>query len=239
MYGFLQMRGPKEAVNVLLFSGLTLHGRKLTISRPTGFRSEMKNTSEAEYVPDHINGDRMEVLFKAMGGIISGPTGKAYLVAMEGIKIKELKAIDRKADSTYSEDEKPSKDDGGDPKGGKSAGILNSAIGKVIVLIDIAKTFDLQDKSQYEGLLLDVGAECNSFGVVKNVVIPRKGSWVGSAFVEFASTDDARKTVAAMRKRRFESKPIETYVVDTYDTAEEAAKGIRTKSERLTFRDDR
>eukprot|EP01138_Halocafeteria_seosinensis_P010948 gb/GECG01011182.1/.p1 GENE.gb/GECG01011182.1/~~gb/GECG01011182.1/.p1 ORF type:complete len:584 (+),score=112.86 gb/GECG01011182.1/:1-1752(+) len=64
----------------------------------------------------------------------------------------------------------------------------------------------LSDDQEYEDIVLDVKEECEQYGSVKEVRIPRSGSCVGNIYIHFGGIDEAIAAATALAGRMFESR---------------------------------
>lgn len=85
----------------------------------------------------------------------------------------------------------------------------DAPITTVIRLSNMTTDEDLTDDTLFNELVEDVSDECNSYGQVKSIVIPRGGNSAkelegkGQIFVHFADTDSAQRSLKAVAGRRF------------------------------------
>jgi len=90
-----------------------------------------------------------------------------------------------------------------------------SAATEVLCLMNMISPEELMDEEEYEDILDDVREECNRYGRVKSIEIPRpiKGIEVpgcGKIFVEFSSLVDCQKAHQALSGRKFSSRVVVT-----------------------------
>lgn len=78
---------------------------------------------------------------------------------------------------------------------------------------------ELRDEEEYEEILEDIKEECNKYGVVRSVEIPRPIDDVdvpglGKVFVEFNSVMDCQKAQQALTGRKFSERVVVTSYYD-------------------------
>mmetsp|Transcript_16058 Transcript_16058/g.28845 ORF Transcript_16058/g.28845 Transcript_16058/m.28845 type:complete len:428 (+) Transcript_16058:1-1284(+) len=76
----------------------------------------------------------------------------------------------------------------------------------VLVLLNMVTREELKDAEEYNDILVDIEEECNKFGTLKKVLIPRPGygiQGVGKVFVEYDKVEDAEAALEKLRGRRF------------------------------------
>ncbi|KAL3681412.1 hypothetical protein R1sor_024368 [Riccia sorocarpa] len=85
----------------------------------------------------------------------------------------------------------------------------NEPVTRVVCLTQIAAPNELMDDEEYEEILEDMNLECQKFGNLVSVVIPRpkpdgeEVPGVGKVFVEYADTQGAMKAKQALHGRKF------------------------------------
>eukprot|EP00178_Gracilaria_changii_P011004 TRINITY_DN316_c0_g1_i6.p2 TRINITY_DN316_c0_g1~~TRINITY_DN316_c0_g1_i6.p2 ORF type:complete len:275 (+),score=55.72 TRINITY_DN316_c0_g1_i6:2566-3390(+) len=94
----------------------------------------------------------------------------------------------------------------------------------VISLENLVTDKDLEgDEEDYEDLVADVQAECENYGSVEEVNIPKSGTWKRTAFIQFKKSFEAKKAVEALKKRVFDKRQIVAIGLPECHTATEAA----------------
>lgn len=98
---------------------------------------------------------------------------------------------------------------------------------EVLVLINMVTPDELGDEEEYEAILEDVTEECNKYGKVVSIEIPRPIEGVdvpgcGKVFVEFASVSDCIKAQQNLTGRKFANRVVVTsyYDLDKYHRRE-------------------
>jgi len=86
---------------------------------------------------------------------------------------------------------------------------------EVLCLMNMITPEELTDEEEYEDILDDVREECNRYGSVRSIEIPRpiKGIEVpgcGKIFVEFSSLVDCQKAQQALSGRKFSNRVVVT-----------------------------
>lgn len=76
-FGFMELRGDSEAVDIMQLNGLVLHGRPLRINRPSDYRPEIHGA--VTVAPSKINAAGINELCAQLGGILAPP---AHLVVL-------------------------------------------------------------------------------------------------------------------------------------------------------------
>lgn len=71
---------------------------------------------------------------------------------------------------------------------------------RVVVLKNMPITEEeLANDEDYEEILEDTKDECSSFGMLKNIEIPRTGDGKGRIFLEYLTKDDAANAIRQLR----------------------------------------
>ncbi|XP_054730185.1 splicing factor U2AF 50 kDa subunit [Anastrepha obliqua] len=90
---------------------------------------------------------------------------------------------------------------------------------EVLCLLNMVTPDELRDEDEYEDILEDIKDECNKYGVVRSVEIPRPIEGVdvpgcGKVFVEFNSVMDCQKAQQALTGRKFSDRVVVTSYFD-------------------------
>lgn len=90
---------------------------------------------------------------------------------------------------------------------------------EVLCLLNMVTAEELRDEEEYEEILEDIKEECNKYGVVRSVEIPRPIDDVdvpglGKVFVEFNSVMDCQKAQQALTGRKFSERVVVTSYYD-------------------------
>ncbi|CAN7996818.1 unnamed protein product [Ixodes hexagonus] len=90
---------------------------------------------------------------------------------------------------------------------------------EVLCLMNLVCPEELKDEEEYEDILEDIHEECNKYGVVKSIEIPRPIEGVdvpgcGKAFVEFNSVIDCQKAQQSLTGRKFSNRVVVTSYFD-------------------------
>lgn len=72
-FGFMELRGEQETVNMMRFNQTVLHGRMLKVNRPTDFRVETHAPHVMNLKPDPINALGVTALCEKLDGIVNAP----------------------------------------------------------------------------------------------------------------------------------------------------------------------
>lgn len=90
---------------------------------------------------------------------------------------------------------------------------------EVLCLLNMVTPDELKDEEEYEDILEDIKEECNKYGVVRSIEIPRPIEGVdvpgcGKVFVEFNSVLDCQKAQQALTGRKFSNRVVVTSYFD-------------------------
>lgn len=90
---------------------------------------------------------------------------------------------------------------------------------EVLCLLNMVTPDELKDEEEYEDILEDIKEECNKYGVVRSIEIPRPIENVdvpgcGKVFVEFNSVIDCQKAQQALTGRKFSDRVVVTSYFD-------------------------
>jgi splicing factor U2AF subunit len=93
--------------------------------------------------------------------------------------------------------------------------IYSSIPSRVVQLINLVTTEDIMDDADYREIIEDIRNECNQFGTVLNVEIPRPdkttslaSNAVGKIFVKFSTLPSAKKARYNLSGRKFNRKTV-------------------------------
>ncbi|KAL3274588.1 hypothetical protein HHI36_015969 [Cryptolaemus montrouzieri] len=90
---------------------------------------------------------------------------------------------------------------------------------EVLCLLNMVTPDELKDEDEYEDILEDIKEECNKYGVVRSIEIPRPIDGVevpgcGKVFVEFNSVLDCQKAQQTLTGRKFSNRVVVTSYFD-------------------------
>ncbi|XP_031632699.1 splicing factor U2AF 50 kDa subunit [Contarinia nasturtii] len=90
---------------------------------------------------------------------------------------------------------------------------------EVLCLLNMVTPDELRDEDEYEDILEDIREECNKYGVVRSIEIPRPIEGVevpgcGKVYVEFNSVIDCQKAQQALTGRKFSDRVVVTSYFD-------------------------
>ncbi|KAK0075729.1 hypothetical protein PV326_011327, partial [Microctonus aethiopoides] len=90
---------------------------------------------------------------------------------------------------------------------------------EVLCLLNMVTPEELMEEEEYEDILEDIKEECNKYGVVRSVEIPRPIEGVdvpgcGKVFVEFNSVIDCQKAQQTLTGRKFNNRVVVTSYFD-------------------------
>jgi splicing factor U2AF subunit len=67
---------------------------------------------------------------------------------------------------------------------------------------------DLDNDEEFKEIMEDTRDECSSFGLLKNVIIPRSGPGATKIFLEYTTPEDAAKAIAGLAGRTFDGRQV-------------------------------
>ena len=81
---------------------------------------------------------------------------------------------------------------------------------RVVELQHMLTEQDLSNEEEYQDIMEDTRSECEQFGQLASVVIPKAGE-VGATkiFLEYATVEDAGKAVQALEGRTFDGRRVQ------------------------------
>ncbi|XP_068631668.1 splicing factor U2AF 50 kDa subunit isoform X1 [Battus philenor] len=90
---------------------------------------------------------------------------------------------------------------------------------EVLCLLNMVTPDELRDEEEYEDILEDIKEECNKYGCVRSIEIPRPLEGVdvpgcGKVFVEFNSIADCQKAQQTLTGRKFSNRVVVTSYYD-------------------------
>ncbi|CAH2106243.1 unnamed protein product [Euphydryas editha] len=90
---------------------------------------------------------------------------------------------------------------------------------EVLCLLNMVTPDELRDEEEYEDILEDIKEECNKYGCVRSIEIPRPIDGVevpgcGKVFVEFNSIADCQKAQQTLTGRKFSNRVVVTSYFD-------------------------
>ncbi|XP_050423905.1 splicing factor U2AF 50 kDa subunit [Adelges cooleyi] len=86
---------------------------------------------------------------------------------------------------------------------------------EVLCLLNMVTPDELKDEEEYEDILEDIREECNKYGVVRSLEIPRPIEGIdvpgcGKVFIEFNAVADCQKAQQALAGRKFNNRVVVT-----------------------------
>jgi splicing factor U2AF 65 kDa subunit len=97
---------------------------------------------------------------------------------------------------------------------------------RVLILLNMVTGDDLMDADEYDDILQDVKEECDQYGKVLDLQIPRplgrsgEGPGVGKVFVRFETQDDCAAAVKGIAGRKFQDRTVvASYYPEVYYSA--------------------
>ncbi|XP_050523210.1 splicing factor U2AF 50 kDa subunit-like [Daktulosphaira vitifoliae] len=90
---------------------------------------------------------------------------------------------------------------------------------EVLCLLNMVTPDELKDEEEYEDILEDIREECNKYGVVRSLEIPRPIEGIdvpgcGKVFIEFNATTECQKAQQALAGRKFNNRVVVTSFMD-------------------------
>jgi splicing factor U2AF 65 kDa subunit len=115
----------------------------------------------------------------------------------------------------------------------------------IIRLSNMTTEEDLLQDSAYDELLEDVSEECNRYGTVKTIEIPRFAGGRGYIFVEFDDKHSAERAISKVQGRKFNGKIVEAvfypeslYYTKSFIVPVDYFEKERSRVERIVTRGD-
>lgn len=94
-FGFMELRGEQETINMMQFNQIMLHGRPLKVNRPSDYRPEIHNPNGGHIQPEEIDVDAVLSLCEKLEGLASPPP---LMVA----RAQAIRAARQKDESEYA-----------------------------------------------------------------------------------------------------------------------------------------
>jgi splicing factor U2AF 65 kDa subunit len=245
-FGFMELRGDSEAVDVMQFNGLVLHGRPLRINRPSDFRPEM--TAGSNLAPNPVNAAAVQELCNQLAGLVAPPSHIATAAAVAGsVPAQALGNVVPQNETNGHQPGLPPAAPAmpafrSQPQNPTIARPQESAVighaqnpgivagpetfaPVVLSLRHLVSSEDVDvNQEDYDELVEDIRDECSKYGVVKEICIPRSGRGKGAAFISYATRGEAMGAAEQLRKRVFDGKSIEALIVENVTTPSAAAE---------------
>ncbi|XP_067388648.1 serine/threonine-protein kinase Kist isoform X1 [Emydura macquarii macquarii] len=83
---------------------------------------------------------------------------------------------------------------------------------RVLRLLNVLSDASLQSEEEYDDILEDIREECQKYGPVVSMLVPKENPGKGQVFVEYANADDCKAAQKLLTGRRFDGK----FVVATF-----------------------
>jgi len=195
-YGFVEFRSIDECTAAIALNGISLQGRQLVIKRPNDY----------EQAPDHIptgvalTGGQPNVGASIGAMPLPNPAGMAAILSgIPGMPpaVNPLAGLSHLSGKPMKPEHPPS---------------------TVLVMSNMVTMSDLQNDDDYEDVTLDTKEECEKYGTVVKVHIPRPtGSQVnglGKVIVMFSKAESALKARDALHGRLFDNRAVEVTFMD-------------------------
>ena len=249
-FGFMELRAEQEAVNMMQFNGVFLHGRPLRVNRPSDYRPEIHNPSGMNLVPEVVKIPAVMELWEKLGAVVAPPAKLAAIAASKadldtirkethqapigpGITSpKESVPGDRSpAPAVATQETTPTKNEPVPTEREIEENRPNPSVNEdptVISLRNLVTDEDLDaDDEEYQEIVSDVQEECSKYGKVASISIPKAGIWRGTAFVQFVDGSAAKTAIEALRKRVFDDRQVVAVGLKGVKTADEAASRLQ------------
>ncbi|XP_066903376.1 splicing factor U2AF 50 kDa subunit isoform X5 [Halyomorpha halys] len=220
-FAFLEFRSIDETTQAMAFDGINFKGQSLKIRRPHDYQPTPGIADgSALNVPGVISTvvpDSPHKIF--IGGLPNYLNEDQAIAGLNGMQLGDKKLIVQRA----------------------SVGAKNTILGQqlpvtiqvpglnlvsasgpateVLCLLNMVTPDELRDEEEYEDILEDIREECNKYGIVRSLEIPRPIEGVevpgcGKVFVEFNSIIDCQKAQQALTGRKFNNRVVVTSYFD-------------------------
>ncbi|KAK9508818.1 hypothetical protein O3M35_006282 [Rhynocoris fuscipes] len=220
-FAFLEFRSIDETTQAMAFDGINFKGQSLKIRRPHDYQPTPGIADGgALNVPGVISTvvpDSPHKIF--IGGLPNYLNEDQAIAGLNGMQLGDKKLIVQRA----------------------SVGAKNTILGQqlpvtiqvpglnlvsvsgpateVLCLLNMVTPEELRDEEEYEDILEDIREECNKYGIVRSLEIPRPIEGVevpgcGKVFVEFNSIIDCQKAQQALTGRKFNNRVVVTSYFD-------------------------
>ncbi|KAL1437135.1 hypothetical protein MTO96_049124 [Rhipicephalus appendiculatus] len=240
-FAFLEFRSIDETTQAMAFDGINFKGQSLKIRRPHDYQP-MPGMSESPSVavPGVIStvvqdsphkifiGGIAELSKRRPGqGALDGyafceyvevATTDQAIMGLNGMQLGDKKLIVQRAsvgakNSQMNQAPVQIQVPGLQLQGGAGPPT------EVLCLMNLVCPEELKDEEEYEDILEDIHEECNKYGVVKSIEIPRPIDGVevpgcGKAYVEFNSVIDCQKAQQSLTGRKFSNRVVVTSYFD-------------------------
>lgn len=188
-YGFVEFRSIDECTAALALNGISLQGRQLVIKRPNDYEPAPEHIPTGVAIATGAAGATSSTGLAALGNIMpfgSGP-GEMVLPVIPGLA----------------------------PAAPVAPAVPENPPSTVLILNHMVTVDELRNDDDYEDIMLDTKEECEKFGTVVSVKIPRPdpvGAEVvglGKVFVLFDNKESAAKTRDALHGRLFDNRTVD------------------------------
>ncbi|XP_014294214.1 splicing factor U2AF 50 kDa subunit isoform X4 [Halyomorpha halys] len=230
-FAFLEFRSIDETTQAMAFDGINFKGQSLKIRRPHDYQptpgiadGSALNVPGLFSISQHDHSvistvvpDSPHKIF--IGGLPNYLNEDQAIAGLNGMQLGDKKLIVQRA----------------------SVGAKNTILGQqlpvtiqvpglnlvsasgpateVLCLLNMVTPDELRDEEEYEDILEDIREECNKYGIVRSLEIPRPIEGVevpgcGKVFVEFNSIIDCQKAQQALTGRKFNNRVVVTSYFD-------------------------
>ena len=90
-----------------------------------------------------------------------------------------------------------------------SANFDTSLATRVVMLENMLADDDLEKDDEYQDIMEDTKEECQTFGYLINIQMPRTGPGKGKIYLEYKTKDDAANAIRQLGGRTFDGKKVE------------------------------
>ncbi|CAG0881503.1 unnamed protein product [Cyprideis torosa] len=243
-FAFLEFRSIDETTQAMAFDGINFKGQSLKIRRPHDYQPMPGLTDASGAKLPRTFATRLDAVkelllsfgqLRAFNLVKDSATGlsKGYafceyldvsitdeaIAGLNGMQLGEKKLIVQRASvgAKGAQQHQP-------PPIQLQVPGLNLQQGpgpstEVLCLMNMVVPEELKDEEEYEDILEDIREECNKYGVVRSIEIPRPIEGVdvpglGKVFIEFNSIVDCQKAQQALSGRKFSNRVVVTSYYD-------------------------
>uniref|UniRef100_A0A8C4N7F7 Splicing factor U2AF subunit n=2 Tax=Eptatretus burgeri TaxID=7764 RepID=A0A8C4N7F7_EPTBU len=243
-FAFLELRSVDEATNALAFDGILFMGQNLKLRRPHDY-TPLPGLSEGPQVhvpgvvstvvpdtpnkvfvgglPTYLADD--QVIMHLQEGVRESAKGGQYgyiskivVTALNGMQVGDKKLVVQRASVGAKAPVAPVtvQVPGLDVPDVLQQGTQPT---RILCLLNMVTPEELIDEEEYNDILDDIREECNKYGPVVSIEIPRPVDGIevagcGKIFVEFATVTDCQKAQQALSGRKFANRIVVTKYFD-------------------------
>eukprot|EP01051_Picozoa_sp_SAG22_P000856 SAG22_NODE_27_length_29018_cov_465.809646_39_plen_188_part_00 len=103
--------------------------------------------------------------------------------------------------------------------GGAAAAPAGPPPTTVVRLANAVTQAEIEDSNEYADIMEDMTEECQKFGTLASIKMPKEGAGKGLVFIKFADVESATKAKTNLHNRQFESRRVDAsfYQPEAYD----------------------